>query len=199
MGTVIVQERNLGDMVRTLRQFDGWRCLWRVPVAIGTYALIRGLPVLAAIAIAVFVVNGRVAEAAVAAVIALLFDEAGKKLRHHFPWRAAVANRLWIYEKPNPDTEVPVLFRPADVNDARLALRRAKFTPSDYSLSLGIPPDDAPELSCKVIVHEAKRWAQSSSDAHRSERIAQVLERAGIRARVGGIDVPMSAAATSLA
>jgi len=179
----------LRDMVRTLFEFEGARCLWRVLVAAATLLLLRGMPVVAAVVIALVTVNGRVAQAAVSAVIALVFDGLGRRLRARPPWRAALANRLWTYEKPAPATEVQILLRSAEVRTAKTALRRAKFNPQVYGLRLGTPPADAPDLDYKIAVNEPEAWSQSASDEDRTQRIVAVLEAAGIRARASGIDV----------
>jgi len=180
-------------MVGALREFEGVRCLWRVPLAWALYTLLRGLPVAAAVVIALVTVSGRVAQAAVSAVIALMFDGFGNRLRARLPWRAPVANRLWTYEKLNPATEVPVLLRSTDVVPAKVVLRREKFNPQVYGLHLTNPPADAPELDHKIAVHEPEAWPQSTSDHDRTRRIAVALEAAGIRARVAGVDTCVGA------
>ena len=185
---VVVLERSLRDMVPTLLEFDGPKSLWRVPLAGVNLLLVRGVPVVAAVVVALVTVKGRVLQAAVAAVIALLFDALGKKLRARVPWRAPVANRLWTFEKPNPQTEVHVLVPLIDVARARTVLRRAKFNPQIFGLRLGRPPPDAVDLNYKIAVHEPEAWAQSASDEDRTRRIREVLSVAGIRGRVGGID-----------
>jgi hypothetical protein len=188
MSAVVVSERSLRDMVRTLRGFEGPRCLWRVPVAFATLLLIRGLPVVAAVLIALTTIHGRIAQAALSAVIVLVFDGLAKKLRSRLPWRAAVAHRLWTFEKPHPATEVPVLVRWGDVRAAQACLRSTQFNPQ-YVVRLGSPPSDAVDLDCKIGVHEPEAWPQSTSDEDRTRRIVAVMQAAGIRARVAGTDV----------
>jgi hypothetical protein len=56
-------------------------------------------------------------------------------------------------------------------------------------LQLGTPPEDAPELRFRVAVQEPERWKRSSSDADRVKRIAEVLRKAGFRARVAGAEL----------
>lgn len=192
---VVVTERSLRDMVPTLLEFDGPKSLWRVPLAAATFLLVRGIPVAAAVVIALVTVSGRVLQPALAAVIALLFDALGKSLRARLPWRSPVANRLWTFEKPNPRTEVQVLVRSSDVDAARTALRRARFNPQIYGLRLGAPPPDAPDLNYKIAVHEPEAWPQSISDEDRTRRIRTVLSRAGICGRAGGIDTQPRATA----
>lgn len=185
----VVAEPSLREMAQRVHEFEGVRCLWRVPVALATYALIRGVPIAAAIVVALVAVNGRVLEAALSATIALLFDGLAKTARARLPWRAVVGNRLWSFEKPNPPTEVPVLLASADASSARTALRRARFNPQVHGLHLGTPPSDAPDLDYKIAVHEPAAWSQAVSDNDRTRRIVGVFEGADLRARVGGVDV----------
>jgi hypothetical protein len=184
--------RSFRDVVRVLREFEGAPCLWRVPTAGLALLLIRGIPVFAAVVVALIVVGGRVLQALVSAIIALVFDGLGKRLRARFPWHSVVTNRLWIFEQPNPATEVPVLIRSGDVEPAQTALRRAKLNPA-YGRRVSSPPADAPTLDYMIGVHEPSAWLQSASDADRIKRIAAVVREAGISARVGGIEVLVAA------
>lgn len=188
MLTVTFPERSFWGMFRVLREFEGWRCLWRVPVALSTYVVIRGIPVVAAVVIALVAIRGRVLAAGTGAVIALVFDSLGKTLRDRLPWNAAIANRLRTHEQTNPMTNVAVLLRSTDVTTAYRALRRAQFNPQFLSRHVSTPPPDALDLDYEIRVEEPEAWAQSSSDVDRLQRIAAVLARAGLRARVGGID-----------
>jgi putative flippase GtrA len=187
--TAVASERSLREMVRVLAQFEGTRCLWRVPDAGVVFVLIRGLPIAAAMVIALVTVNGRTLQAVESAVIALAFDALAKTARARLPWRAIVANRLWTFEKPNPRTEVHILLRSRDVIAARTALRQPRLNPQPYGLQLGSPPPDAPHLNYRIAVQEPKAWTESSSDQNRVERIAGTLAQSGIEGRVGGIDV----------
>lgn len=184
----LTQERTLRDMVRTLREFEGSRCLWRAPVAGMTLLLIRGLPVAGAVVVALMTIKGRILSAALAAIIVLLFDAIRRRLETRLPWRAVVANRLWTFEKPNPVAELEVLVREEDVSVARRTLRRAKFNPLAYGLRLAASPNDAPELNHKLRVQEPAAWMQSRSEDDRVQRVASALKRAQVKARVGGID-----------
>ncbi|ADB53597.1 hypothetical protein Cwoe_5189 [Conexibacter woesei DSM 14684] len=111
---VAVPERSVRDMAAALCEFEGVKCLWRVVAAFATYALIRVLPVVAAVTVAIVSVNGPVAKASVSAVVALAVDALGKGLRVRFPWKAVLANRLATFEAMNPTTQVPVRVRAAD-------------------------------------------------------------------------------------
>jgi hypothetical protein len=126
--------------------------------------------------------------AGVSAVIALVFDGLGNKVRQRFPWRTPLESRLWTYEKPNPATEVQVILRSPDVRRARTVLRHARFNPAIYGVRLVRPPADAPDLEFKIAVHEPEAWPQSASDADRTQRIVRVLASAGIRGRANGVD-----------
>src|SRR5918992_4136176 len=119
-------------MVRALREFEGNRCLWRVAIAGASLLLIRGLPVAAAAIAALLAINGRVLSATVGAGIALIFEALRRRIEMRLPWRMAVANRLWSFERPNPTTELEVLVRDDDALKARRALRRARFNPQIY-------------------------------------------------------------------
>lgn len=183
-----VEQRSLRDMAHALRDFDGVMSFWRVPVAMGTWLAIRGVPVAAAVVVALVTVHGRVAEAALSALIALILDSLGGAVRARLPWQFLVARRLWTFERPNPATEVSILVPCEDADGARRALRRASFNPQRFSLRLGSPPADRPELDLQLRVQEPAIWAQSRSDEHRIELLVRALEGAGIRARVAGVD-----------
>jgi hypothetical protein len=183
-------ERRMREMVPLLLDFDGRGCLWRVALACGGWVTLRAVPVVTAVILALVTVEGKLLKAVVASLIALVFDAVGRRLESRFPWRAPVANRLWSFERPNPPTEVQILLRAGQVAAARTALRRSKFNPHVYGLRLGTPPQDASDLGYKIGVHEPDAWRRSESDEHRLVRIREVLSRARIRARVGGIDTP---------
>ena len=72
---------------------------------------------------------------------------------------------------------------------ARALVKRARFNLSLYGRTVGTPPPDAPDLNYKIGVEEPEAWVQSSSDEDRTRRVAATLKRAGIRARVGSVDV----------
>ncbi len=160
-------------MVARFRQFEGWRCLWRLPVAALAYAIVP-LTFIGATVLAAYIAGDN-------------FGLATRLARWQLH-RKIIANRFWTFEKPNPATEVPTLLRSPDVVAARAALCRARFNPLVCSVSVGSPPSDAPDLDVKVAVHEPQAWTQSASDDDRTRRMVGVLERAGIRAHVGGVD-----------
>lgn len=190
---IIVDEQPFWRMVVRLREFEGWRCLWRVPVAALLYAIVP-LAFVGATVLAAYIAGDdfdfRTAVASAIVVVGATALLAPGLARRHFH-RKVIADRLWTFEKPNPATQVFVLLRSADEQAARLALRRAKLNPQHYGLRFSLPPPDAPDLDHRLAVQEPAAWAQAVSDEDRIRRIAGVLTKAGIRARVGGIDTNM--------
>lgn len=187
---IVVREEPFWDMVGRLRQFEGWRCLWRLPVAafayvVGPLLLLGGTVLAAFIAGSDFDLRTAVVAALVASIVGVVLFPRFTQLRLH---RKIVANRLWTFEKPNTPTEVPALLRSEDVEAARVVLRRAQFNPQAFGLSLAVPPDDASDLDYKIAVQEPEAWPQADSPEDRTERIVGVLRAAGLRARVGGVD-----------
>jgi hypothetical protein len=180
-------------MSRTLVEFEGKRCLWRVPWAWAILAVMRGLPVAGAVAVAVLAIDSKPLAAAVSAVVALAIDGVGRKVRARLPWRAPVANRLATYEELNPASGVEIMLRSSDISPARSALRRARFNPQVYGRQVSVPPADAPAFDYVIAVHEPRAWMQSGSDYERTRRLVAILQDAAIPARVGGVDVPIAA------
>jgi len=185
-------------MVRTLREFEGWRSLWwRLPAStlgfVAVPVLAIGAGVLAAAISGDDFGVGRAVVAAVVATVAstYIYPRLSRRQLH----RAVIANRLWTWEKPNPSTQVQVLVREPDKDDAKRALRRAGFNPGVFMARLSTPPADAQDLSFRIGVEEPEAHPQSSSDEERVRRIAHALDAAGIRARVAGHDVPSRAVA----
>lgn len=177
-------------MFARLRQFERWRCWWRLPVAGLLYAVVP-LFFIGATVLAAFIAGNDfdLTTAVIAAAVGLGATYiVGPRLSRRQLHRRLVADRLWSYEAPNPATSVEVLIREPDLHAARTALRRAKFNPGVYSAGVGTPPLDAADLNHRFGVEEPAAWQQSASDAGRIQRIARVLGAAGIRARVDGID-----------
>ena len=191
---VIVREQSMREMVAKLREFEGWRCLWRFPVAVLAYVS-PGLLFVGATVGAGFIARGRF-DLVTAIIVALVAGAAALAARHLARlrlYRKIVADRLWTFEKPNPSAEVPVLVRSRDIYAVKAALRRARFNPQDVGVSLGAPPADALALDYRIGVQEPAAWPQSRSDTDRVERIAAVLDAAGMESRVAGVDVRNSA------
>ena len=185
-----MREQSMREMVAKLQQFEGYRCLWRLPLAALTYVL-PGLLFVAASVLGAFVASGEfhLVAAVLAAVVAGGAAVGARRVARLRVHRNLVAQRLWTFEKPNPATEVPVLLRSSEMTWAKAALREARFNPQDVGLAIGAPPVDAPELDYKIGVQEPAAWPQSASDADRVNRIAAVLRAAGVRSRIAGIDI----------
>jgi hypothetical protein len=175
-------------MVRALREFEGWWCLWRLPVAAVMLLAVALLP-LAGTVMGIYIgASLKLTAVVVGSAVTLGSGAIAAALWRRKPWRGIIARRLWTFEAPAPATEVQVLVCNEDVDVLCKRLRRAHFNPSS-KLYLGTPPDDAPELRFLVRIQEPARWKRSSSDADRVKRIADVLRKAGLRARVAGLDV----------
>jgi hypothetical protein len=168
-----------GWTVRRLREYEGPRSLWRVPFAGFLWALPYLLP-LAAFIVGAYATPD-VEVVLVAGVITVALGALAAMLAQRRPWRSIVSDRLETYLAPNPTAEVPVLVRNQDAE-------RAQLNP-DASLRIGRPPDDGPELTRQLRVVEPAAWMESASDEQRIVRIAGILQRAGLRARVAGRDV----------
>jgi hypothetical protein len=192
MGVVVLEPQPYRRMVRTLREFEGWRCLWRVPISAALF-----------IAVPLSLIAATVGAAAVAGddfylhtgIVAAIISVIGSaylhpRLMRRQLHRKVIANRLWTWEQPNPDTHVRILVRDPDVDRAKRALRQAGFNPGPFMTRLGTTPADAPELNVQVGVEEPATHAQSSSDEDRIQRMANALDAARIRARIAGIDLP---------
>ena len=184
-------------MIRTLREFEGWRCLWRVPASAALFAAVPlfliGVSVGAmAIAGDDFDLDTGVVAAVVSVVgSTFLYPQLVRGQLH----RRLIATRLATWESPNPATSVPLLIREPHIQAATHVLRRAGFNPGVTMLRLTATPTDARDLDVQLRVEEPAAHPQSSSDEDRVQRVAHALDVAGIRARVAGVDVPHSLAA----
>jgi hypothetical protein len=156
---IIVQDAPFWSMVSRLRQFEGWRCLWRLPVAAFFYAL-PALTIVGATVLAAFIAGDGFdfRSAAIAAIVgagatAFLAPRlAGRRLH-----RKIVADRLWTFERPHPRTEVPVLLRSSEVEAARTALRRAQFSPQPYVLGTSCRPRTRRTLITRSLFTNRRR------------------------------------------
>lgn len=186
--TIVGTERRFWEMVRTLREFEGSRCLWRAPVSGLLYIGIRLLlPVGGTVGGIYLGSDLQPVWVVVAAVLSLGSVALAARLARPKPWRALVADRLYTFEK-HVSNEVPVLLRERDLPAARTALRSARLNPARQR-HLGVPPDDAQDLDLMLLVAEPEKWAQSTSDDDRIQRVGSVFRGAGIRARVAGHDI----------
>lgn len=164
---IVMSPQPFRRMARVLHQFEGWRCFWRFPIA----GLLRVLPWVIAL-------GGAVGGIYMGADLKFPLVVVG----------AIIARRLWEYERPDPERATNVLVLPSYLERAEQVLRRNKLSPSGAH-TVGTPPPDAPMLTTQITVTEPRAWARSHSNAGRVERIASVLDRADIRARVAGRDV----------
>jgi hypothetical protein len=187
-GLPTTSPRSMRELVAALGEYEGRRCLWRVPVAL--LARLAGPALLASVFITTTYLAadaGNFGRVALAAALAVLLTPLEARIRRQRPWRMVVARRLHSYEAPNPLSGAPVLVSPADAQRARLALRRARFNPP-AGLRVGQPPADALDLNYQLRVEEPVAWTASQSDEDRVRRVLLVLGRARVRARVAGID-----------
>jgi hypothetical protein len=182
------QQRTLREMVWLLREFEGWRCLWRVPAAAIAFAA-PGLVALVGAVAAIYIGSDlKLYRVVLGAIVSLGGTAAAGLIGRRKPWRAMFTRRLWTYEAPSPRTRLEVLVRGEDAARAWHVLRRNRFVPL-YGALLVVPPSDAPELNNRIGVQEPEAWLRSTSDEDRIRRIAAVFEAAGLRARVSGRDV----------
>jgi hypothetical protein len=181
--------RTYRDMLGLLRQYEDWRCLWRV-VAGGL--LITLVP---ALAIGGFVAGAYLANdlheplrVAIGAIVALGPGQvAAAYIWRRRPWDTSIANRLWSYERRDPPGDLNAMIRRADFGLAARALRRAKLNPWGGthvpSVVSGIS-----DLDLKLIVYRSALWhPPGSPELH--VQIRDCLRAAKIRANVAGEDL----------
>lgn len=182
------QPRTLREMVWLLREFEGWRCLWRVPAAAAAYASTGLLAVGGAVAAIYIGSDLKLYRVVIGAIVSLGSTAVAGLAARQKPWRAIFACRLWKYEAPSPRTRLEVLVRNEESVRAWHVLRQGRFVPL-YGALLVAPPPDALDLNNRIGVQEPEAWIRSTSDEDRIRRIAAVFEAAGLRARVSGLDV----------
>jgi hypothetical protein len=184
-----VEAMRYGDLLWVLRQYEGWRCLWRAAFGVCLRVLTVLVPVVAAIASA-YIVPGLhwPFSAALPAAVGLVGADLVRRMSRRRLWRVPLAGRLRSFLEPAPgDVGTVVLVRKDDFPSACLALRRAKLTPA-RSLLVGVAPDDAPDLDTQIWVVRPPRWHASERRAV-DEHVRHVLGARGIRGRSGGRDV----------
>jgi hypothetical protein len=172
-----------------LREFEGWRCLWRV-VAGGALLALVPLLAIGGFVAGVYVAGdlhslGRVV---LGAIIAL---GPGQLLSlwiwQRRPWDRLVAERLWTYEKPDGPGDLNANIQPEDFLPASRALRRAKLCPCGGT-HIPTSPPGAEGLTLKLIVGRPARWhPPDAPELH--VQIRDCLRAAHIRARVGMEDI----------
>jgi hypothetical protein len=121
------------------------------------------------------------------AVIALVVPIAAGYVWRKAPWKRLIADPLARYEWSDGPQDINAVIRPEDFLPAFRALRHAKLNPIG-STQMPTAPPDAPGLTCKLIVgRSAYHWPEGSPEL--IDEIRHALDAAGIRARVGGVDV----------
>jgi hypothetical protein len=186
---LIVTPRSYRRMVQVLREFEGPKCLWRIPAALLIAAAVIALPIAGAVAGVYIGADRSVGSVIAGATVTLVAGTVANELRRRKPWRAIIARPLSVHEASAPATEVQLLVRTSeDVDRLEPALRRAGVNPV-AALRIGAPPHDAPELIYRVRVEEPLSLGRAVDDHTRTQRIAAIMLNAGVRGRVGGLDV----------
>jgi hypothetical protein len=185
---VLPVPRTFRQSVRALREYEGRRAFLAVPLALGIWTSQQAVPIAVAVVVAVMVVPSRVLAAIVGTTVGLLLNALGARLASRQRWDSPVTDRLASFETYDVLTGVNVMLSEAQLDLARSALRRDHLV--SVSWSRMIPPPDIEDLTCKLNVYEPTARKRSPSAEHRSARVRSVLDAAGVRARVDGVDVP---------
>lgn len=177
------------EMLGVLRQYERWRCLWRV--AAGAL-LIASLP---ALAIGGFVAGAYLADdlrnplrVALGAIFAIGAGQlAAAYIWRRRPWHTLIAGRLATYERRDPPGDLNAMIRRADFPLAARALRRAKLNPWGAT-QVPAAVSGVPDLDLKLIIYRSALWhPPSSPELH--IQIRDCLQAARIRANVAGEDL----------
>ena len=178
-----------GAALGRLRDYEGWRCLWRVAAGGALLALVPLLAIGGFVA-GVYIAGdlhslGRVV---LGALVALGPGQLlSLRVWQQRPWDKFIADRLWTYEKPDGPGDLNAIIRPEDFLPATHALRRAKLCPCGGT-RMPIAPPGAEGLTLKLFVGRPARWhAPDAPELH--VQIRDCLRAAHIRARVAGEDV----------
>lgn len=178
------------EMLASLREYEGVACFW--PVLVGlvrTSLLLIVIPALGALA-SIYIGANRASlpRVVVGVVLAVVLARVGFALASRKPWWGPLADRLWSYEEPvGADATLPVRVRGTDQQRAARAMRRAKLAVGS-TVGRSDPPPDAPALDAQLWVFRPRAW-QPHDGASLQEQAARILDRAGIEARVAGLDV----------
>jgi hypothetical protein len=172
-----------------LREFEGWRCLWRVAAG---GALFISVPLLA---IGGFVAGAYIAgdlhdpaRVVLGAIVALGPGQLlSLSIWRRRPWDALVASQLWSFEKPDGPGDLNTIIRSEDFERASKALRRAKLNPCGCT-HIPTSPPGAEDLDTKLIVGRPVRWHPPDAPEIYLQ-VRDCLREAHIRARVAGEDI----------
>jgi hypothetical protein len=181
------------EMLASLREYEGVACIW--PVIVGSarvafWSLI--LPILGGLA-SVYVGDqgGSTPRIVLGVTVAVVLTKIGSVRATRSAWWQPLADRLWSYEDAGgADSSLPICVRDSDYERAARVLRRDKLTVGT-TVGRPHPPTDAPWLDGQLWVHRPRAWPPRDGVDLR-EQAARVLRRAGIEARVAGLDVNFS-------
>jgi hypothetical protein len=176
------------EALSLLRLHEGRRCLWRVVAGGAVLLLLAGASV-AGIAAGGYLAGklDRPLLVVLGAVIVLAVPALDSYFWRRQPWRRLVTDRLATYERNDGGVDLNATVRLADFLSASAALRRAKLYPEGGTRMPQGPPD-APELVMKLRVGRSAHWHGAGSP-ELIDQIGDALRVAGIRARVGGVDI----------
>ncbi|HUZ69813.1 MAG TPA: hypothetical protein VMU65_08895 [Candidatus Saccharimonadales bacterium] len=178
----IIRVNAYRNMVREIVSFEGWRGLRWPLTALAWIVAALAFPAAAAIvALEIHSVLLVVAVAVVAAVaLAVLWD------RRSWWWVLVHRQAAWL-DGPMSVEMAWLNLRPEDHRAADFALRRAHLN-GRAGNRLHQGPDDALDLNFQVHVRRPD-VATRHLDATVSDATRATLRRAGIRARIDGVDV----------
>ena len=113
---------DLRYQVGLLRGFEQWGGTWRGALALVRLGADQAVPIAAAVVVALVTVNGRIAQTAISATLALVVNGTTKSLRQKFPSHRPVTSRLALWETVNPRSIVPASVTKKAVAPAFLVL-----------------------------------------------------------------------------
>lgn len=185
---IIVSDPSYKDLVWTLRQYEGKRCLW--PFVAG--GLLRASTVLVPLAGAMGgIYLGaplKFGSVALAAIVILASGAWPQWLNRSQPWRQLVERRLRLYQTPSAMPAASVLVTPEDGQRTALRLMHDRLYPFSRRLG-GNPPPHSPHLTCQITVMEPQAFQRSTSDDEFQDRIVRLLVAAGIDGMVGRVRI----------
>lgn len=177
------------DALGRLRDYEGWRCLWRTAAG-GLLLALVPLLAIGGFVVGVYIAGDlhSVARVVLGAIVALGPGQLlSLRIWQRRPWDKLITDRLWTYEKPDGPGDLNAIIRPEDFLAATKALRRAKLCPCGGTRMPTAPPG-AEGLTLKLFVGRPARWhPPDAPELH--IQIRDCLRAAHIRARVAGEDV----------